>query len=210
MKPKTIGVLGGAGPLAGAFLVERILRLAQTFYGCVRDEEFPKVILISFPFSDMLSFSQDGEKVQGELERALTELKKCGAEILAIACNTLHAFLSHQRKGEVVHLPNSVQDTSALALGSSTSATYRLFPCIYPSAEVQSELDAIIFQTLKGDEERAAARLSKIILQAKETTIVLGCTEFSCIREWLRVPGKIIIDPLEIAAEQIIKRSFQC
>lgn len=209
MRPKTIGVLGGAGPLAGAFLLERILRLAQTFYGCSRDGDFPKIILINFPFSDMLSASKEREKVQRELYLCLDELQKNGAEIIAIACNTLHAFLSDKPEN-LIRLPEIAVDESALLLGSSTSAEARLFPCRVPDRETQCELDEIIVQILKGQEKQAAVRLSSLIQRTKESTIVLGCTEFSLIRERLKCPGKTLIDPLEIAALNIINRSYQC
>ena len=54
MKPKSIGIIRGAGPLAGAFLLKRILSLSGEVYGCYRDADFPQIFLISFPCSEML------------------------------------------------------------------------------------------------------------------------------------------------------------
>ncbi len=59
MKPKSIGIIGGAGPLAGALLLERILILSGSEYGCYKDADFPEVILLSFPFSEMLTPERD-------------------------------------------------------------------------------------------------------------------------------------------------------
>jgi hypothetical protein len=42
MKPKSIGIIGGASPLAGAFLLKRILSLSGEVYGCYRDTDFPQ------------------------------------------------------------------------------------------------------------------------------------------------------------------------
>ncbi len=50
MKPIPIGIVGGAGPLAGAALLERIFSLSGSLYGCYKDADFPKVLLLSFPF----------------------------------------------------------------------------------------------------------------------------------------------------------------
>lgn len=62
MKPKTIGIIGGPGPLAGAMLMDRVLRVCMQQYGCYRDRDFPRILLISFPFSKMLTAEADIEK----------------------------------------------------------------------------------------------------------------------------------------------------
>jgi len=93
MKPKPIGIISGAGPLAGAALLDRILYLAGSTYGCYKDGDFPKIFLLSFPFSEMLSPEMDIAQLQKELSSCLSQLRKSGAAVLAIACNTLHAFL---------------------------------------------------------------------------------------------------------------------
>lgn len=71
MKPKSIGIVGGAGPLAGVFLLERILYLSGKRYGCHKDADFPKVFLISFPFSEMLCTDIDSAKLKKELGECL-------------------------------------------------------------------------------------------------------------------------------------------
>lgn len=93
MTPLTIGIVGGAGPLAGAALFEKLLRTAQIQFGCWKDADFPKIFLINFPFSEMLSGEVDAAQIRRELNSCLTQLRNNGAEVLAIACNTLHAFL---------------------------------------------------------------------------------------------------------------------
>ena len=46
MKGKTIGIIGGAGPLAGATLLQRVLTFSQSLYGCYRNSDFPKVLCL--------------------------------------------------------------------------------------------------------------------------------------------------------------------
>jgi len=57
-----IGIIGGAGPLAGALLFEQIIEICQKDYGCIRDFDFPSINLVSFPFSEMLCGDVDQEK----------------------------------------------------------------------------------------------------------------------------------------------------
>lgn len=149
MRPKTIGIVGGAGPLAGAYLLERILLLSNRNYGCYRDADFPKVFLLSFPFSEMLGPNVEIGQVQKELKEALETLRKNGADILAIACNTLHAFLEKEEGEDLIHLPRVLAEEGMLSndpliLCTSISAAFqahrKFFPCVYPDALTQREV----------------------------------------------------------------------
>lgn len=215
MKPRTIGIVGGAGPMAGVLLLERIFQLATNLYGCHHDADFPQLILLSFPFSDMLSSKIDEQKVRDELKSTLDQLRKNGAEVLAIACNTLHAFLEEDPE-DLVHLPKGlIEDIptgeAPLVLCTSASAKFglhkRFFPCVYPSAITQRQVDQIIDQLLGGaDLQETALKLLEII--GKAQAVVLGCTELSLLNKHLSKSNKLILDPLEIAAKKILELSF--
>lgn len=219
MKPKSIGIIGGAGPLAGALLLERVLTLAGKKYGCYRDADFPAVFLISFPFSEMLVPGFDVEKVKNELSSCLAQLRQNGASILAIACNTLHVFLDGEDKqDDLVHLPQvlaaevtNVEDP--LVLCTSTSAQFglhrRFFSCRYPDSATQKRVDQLIDHILKGEDRQTILEELKRLIQSQDTmTIILGCTELSLFTAQLSLPNKQIIDPLEIVANQILEKSF--
>jgi aspartate racemase len=213
MKPKSIGLIGGAGPLAGAYLLERILALSSKKFGAYRDADFPKIVLISFPFSEMLIEGFDAAKVRSELKECLALLRQNGAAVLAIACNTLHGFLEKE-EDDMVHLIRPLKDIpmdTPLVLCTSTSTHFalhrRFFPCAYPDRETQREVDGIIDQILKG--ENALRRLRSVIQRQKARTIVLGCTELSLFSAQLDLPKKLIIDPLEIMANKIVTLSWR-
>lgn len=202
MKPQTIGIIGGAGPLAGAFLLQRVLRIAQEAYGCSRDEDFPKVLFVNFPFSDMLTEGSNVQHVEKELNTCLNDLRTSGAHVIAIACNTLHIFLKDA--SDVVYLPKMIGDASnALVLCSSTSVRYKLHR---PYAQL--EVDEIIDLILKGEEEKALILLREVILAQSAKTIILGCTELSLLAGELKGLNKTIIDPLEITANKLVEKSF--
>lgn len=59
MSPKPIGIIGGAGPMAGVALLKEVLSLSGKLYGCKKDADFPKVIFLNFPFSEMLKQDMD-------------------------------------------------------------------------------------------------------------------------------------------------------
>lgn len=213
MQPLPIGIVGGAGPRAGALLLERVLTLAARLYGCHKDGDYPQIILLSFPFSDMLTLERDESVVKRELAMCLELLRQNGAAILAIACNTLHIFLEGDEK-DLVHLPKEagreISGDKPLVLCSSTSAQAALhrqfFPCIYPSNEDQKRVDAIIDMTLAGID--VGRDLENLVERQKEKTVLLGCTELSLYADMLRLVDKQIIDSVEIAAIEILKNSF--
>jgi len=212
MKPISIGIIGGAGPMAGVMLLQRIFTLAGSQYGCFRDADFPEVQLLSFPFSEMLTEERDEAKVRAELSVCLKRLQSSGATVLAIACNTLHAFLDEIPDG-LIHLPKVTAGeipagVVPLVLCTSTSSQFglhkRFFPCTYPSAGDQVRVDQLIDQILKG--ENVAEQLTALIEQQEACTIILGCTELSLFTKDLTDTKKLIIDPLEITANRILEQ----
>lgn len=219
MKPKPIGIVGGAGPLAGASLLERILSLAGSKYGCYKDADFPEILLLSFPFSEMLTPETDVPQLQKELKGCLDKLRRNGASILAIACNTLHVFLDEkEEQSDLIHLPRALAaaipaSEIPLVLCTSTAARSRLhkrfFPCVYPSPGRQLQIDRIINQILRGADQQAVVReLSRVLSAQPERTIILGCTELSLYSKLLPQRGKTVIDPMEIVVGIILEKSF--
>jgi aspartate racemase len=219
MKPRSIGIIGGAGPLAGAFLLERVISLAMNMYGCYRDSDFPEIFLISFPFSEMLSPAIEKSKLQNELKHCFKQLRQSGATILALACNTLHAFLDEQEDlSDFISLPHVVAEAvplseNPLVLCTSTSVQFGLhqqfFPCHYPDNLTQKQVDGMIDHILMGKDSQQMIESLKELIQAQTAkTIVLGCTELSLFSSELILNNKLIIDPLEIIANKIIETSF--
>lgn len=217
MKPKPIGIVSGAGPLAGAFLLERVIALSMSKHGCHRDSDFPKIILLSYPFTEMLTGNIDTPQLQRELSDCLNQLRQNGASIMAIACNTLHVFLQEDTE-DLIHLPKAVAEEIPegdlpLVLCTSTSAKSgvhkRFFSCSYPDAKTQVEVDAIIDETLKGTEKKIVLeRIKKLLANREEKAVVLGCTELSLYTPDLKMPNQLIIDPLEVVANKLVEKSF--
>jgi len=220
MKPKIIGIVGGAGPLAGASLLERVLILSSRRYGCYRDADYPQVLLNSFPFSDMLTSEKDNMLLKAELSLSLNQLRAQGAEVLAIACNTLHNFLdADQDRGDLINLPCMLGqqlrlEEIPLVLCTTTSRENnvhkKFFECTYPEYSVQVKVDEIIDRILQGAESRPIATdLLALIEQRTASTVILGCTELSLFAKELAVSSKKVIDPLDILAQKILEKSFK-
>lgn len=79
LNQKTIGIVGGAGPMASCLLNQLVVENLQNKYGCKSDEDFPTIINYSFPFSPMMSTKESESnftRVQSELGQVIGVLKK--------------------------------------------------------------------------------------------------------------------------------------
>lgn len=208
-----VGLIGGAGPMAGALLFEKIITVCQK-YGCKIDSEFPYCILLSYPFSPILTNAWDRDILKKELENCFRSLEMNQVSIVAISCNTLHSFLPDIPKNIV--LVHMIEETQAyvnaknwkdpLILCSSTSRSNKLhaqyFSCRYPNPHLQSTVDMLIDKITEGCCFKEASKLLSLMCK-DEGPVVLGCTELTLLHE--RVPLELdeICSPDTIVAEKI-------
>ncbi len=229
-KEKTIGIIGGAGPMAGALLVKKIIEYCQRSYGCINDYDYPKIILFSYPFSEMLKPNtklQNNTIIVEQLKYALDFLNKCQANYIGIACNTLHGFLdtsenSKQTINLVFEVKSSItklQYKRILLLCTSTS----MQKSVYDSSAMtildkrdQRYLDELIKKILGGSFSLSDSLGLKDFILSKTSeypdldAVLLGCTELSVlINEFPLQLSKIhLIDPLDILADKLCNLIF--
>ncbi len=230
---KKIGIIGGAGPMASCLLYKKIIQECQQKYGCKDDADFPEIILISFPFSPMITLGesvQNKARIQAELQQCIDKLKTAGVEIFAIACNTLHSVLDaiDLRNMRCVHMPQEVLTYAKaknlkklLVLGTPTTIKSGIYDqqikTLAPSVRDQEKITTVIDTLLSG------------IIQKKDTTmllriaqeigahenfdgIVLGYTELPILQE--QYPLQLqdqktsqavpVLDSLAIVAEKLV------
>lgn len=209
MSKKTIGIIGGAGPMAGIVLCRQIIRECQTKYRCEKDADFPKLILLSYPFSEMLSNEVNVEQIKNELKACIHNLRKFGADLIGIACITLYAFLD-EVGDDLVNLPKVLQAAKLedpLVLSTSTTRSFSLFKQFsYPNERDQKEVDLIIDSIMRGND--MSKRIVQLIKSQDAKTIVLGCTELSLCKDQLGQMHKTIVDPIELLARKMVERAF--
>ncbi len=223
MQYKTLGIIGGAGPMAGILVMRKIIETCQKKHGCFKDSDYPKIILLNIPFAEMLnpdSASQQEGKVSRQLREAIDFLRGSGAGAICIACNTLHGFL-----GDCPSLVNLVKETNAyiaekpfnhvLTLCTKTSVRKNIYGCAskqYPDMKNQALVDQIIESVLRGKYSNTESlQLERVIISSLEKNpqidaILLGCTELSVLHESfpIRLPGICLINPVEILLKKLI------
>lgn len=221
---KSLGVIGGAGPMAGILLCEYIISVCQNLYGCKDDHDFPLLVLRSIPFHSMLTddFETRRAKLQGQLKEALMALKD--SDKVVIACNTLHAFLD-SKPSNLISLIDITQSylsnkniQKPLILGTTTSKTNKVHPFIggvYPNTKNQLAIDKVIDWVLSGKSLEEAKEffievVERCLMDSKDSdAVVFGCTELSVLMRSgiadvcmfnMNHQTIISIDPLKIVA----------
>lgn len=234
---KSIGVIGGAGPMAGSLMIEHLIKVCQEKYSCKNDSDFPKIVLLSVPFVQMLEIPKLGiyqDKVSQQLEKSIDELKSLSVNKIGIACNTLHGFIktsNYQGLLNMVELTDKhLQEANVacpLVLGTSTSIikeVHNFNNIVHPERSFQLEIDEIIDQVLLGNLSKdLSKRLDGIINRciqdnSKIDTIVLACTELSVLKrqehEFEGRDGNFMapikyVDPLRILAMELCWQTFE-
>lgn len=223
---KTIGLVGGAGPIAGSLVLKKLIAHCQLQYGCIHDEDFPKLILVSVPFAEMLQPSrqqQEETKVTLQLQETLDFLISSGCDSVAIACNTLHAYLDEGcYRDKLVHLVVETESyileqpfSRVLVLCTETSVqkeVYNFCSMLLPNKKEQQFINEIINRVLSGklsqedSLELEEFALSKIEEDEEIDGILLGCTELSVLQDTFPMErlGMPLIDPVDILIHKLM------
>ena len=215
---KAIGIIGGAGPIASAFLYTSILEICQKQYDANDYNEFPEIVLISYPFT-----RGDEEKIRKEIFLCLSKLKAAGASLFCIASNSFHGYLPDLPKSGFVNLvEESLEEATrqhvskALILAAPMTINLKLYEkpaiqCLYPSLKEQQRVNQLIREIAGGKtEENQAQELRKIISQAYKRDpfdgIIIACTELPLLHKKVSFSDTLpVVNTAEVLAEKLVK-----
>lgn len=204
---KTIGILGGMGPAAGAHFL-RLFTKEMNRKGAVLDTDFPRIIYLGLPLEE---FGVEGAKEEFKYS---TSVKVCegvrwlldrGAEIVAVACNSVHEFypfgaMEDQVLSIVKETLSKCKEGSRLGILCSRQTRYaKLYEifghkCFYAH---QNLVDVIIGEVMAG----GLVQLNGILDTFPNVDrIILGCTELSLCSYMVRDD---IIDSSRCLAEAL-------
>lgn len=200
--------------MASAFLYNTIIELCQKQYGANDYDEFPEIIIESYPFT-----RDDSEKIRHDIALCFTKLKSAGAELFSIASNSFHGFLPDVSSIEFVNLVlESLKEASrlnvskALILAAKSTIDMKLYEqtglqCVYPEEEDQKHIQRMIREVAGGDVTKdQAAKLGEIIKKhAQINGVIIACTELPLInRKFPLSIGLPMIDSVEILAKRLL------
>jgi len=226
MKHKSIGILGGMGPLATADLFRKIVSLTKA--SC--DREHIRVYIDSncaIPDRTAAILS-GGEDPVPEMTKALRNLEACGADCLLLPCNTAHYFLPRlQALTEIpfLSMPQATAKACAAAFPGKTAAILatkgtlatKLYQkalaaedvaFLVPDEMQQDALMSVIYDGVKAGAPPAAYRaqfeqvLSQLSAQGADF-FILGCTELPLAFDLLSLTAPSVDPTTELAKDAI-------
>lgn len=198
MEKKTIGIIGGMGPLATADLFEKIILHTKA----ATDQEHLRVLIDSntnIP-DRTAALLRGGADPTAELTASAQGLERMGAQVLMMPCNTAHNFYEAVQASVKVPVLHMIRETAhalqargvrtaGLLATDGTIATkvyQRAFEgtgvhVLTPSPQGQEAIMGIIYQGVKAgnwgyDASEAKGAMDSLISRGAEV-LILGCTE---------------------------------
>lgn len=223
---KTIGILGGMGPLATADLYRKIVLLTDA--GC--DNDHIRVFIDSncrIPDRTAAILSGGADPLP-EMASALRNLEKCGAECIIMPCNTAHYFLPALQAQTATPFLSMLEATAracaaaypgkrAAILATRGTLATGLYEralekegvdFLLPEEPQRDVLMHLIYEVVKAARPLAPeadlwAQLLEQLRRAGADYFILGCTELPIIADTLPAPGPFIDPTAELAKAAI-------
>ena len=226
MKKKSIGILGGMGPLATVDLYRKIVE--STAADC--DNEHIRVYIdgnAAIPDRTAAILS-GGEDPVPEMLDALRNLEKCGADCVIMPCNTAHHFLPRLQERTALPILDMTAITASVCaerfgrrraclLATKGTIAAHIYDaaleaagieCLIPDEREQDWLMHLIYDVIKASRpirpemESWHALLSSLRERGAEY-FILACTELPIAAEALHHPGPFVDPTLELAKAAI-------
>ena len=222
---KTIGILGGMGPLATADLFRKIVLMTKAG----SDNEHIRIYIDNnsqIPDRTAAILSGGADPVP-QMSDALRHLEACGADCIIMPCNTAHYFLPRlQEQTQIPFISMLAETAKACALrfpgktacvlatrGTLASGLYeRALEAeggILPDEAQRDVLMYAIYDCVKGGKPLETVRQPMEALLTDLSArgadyFILGCTELPIVAQELALPGDFIDPTSELAKAAIL------
>ena len=225
---KTLGILGGVGPLATVYFADLIVKMTPA--AC--DQDHIRTIVSNNPkIPDRTDYIHDRRKPNPlpVMIRDAQMLESLGCDYIAIPCNTAHFFFDEIQKNVSVRVINIIEETLKYAKktvphlqkvgilatsGTLSSGVYPHFAetfgieCVLPDENTVKELMHIIYDQVKAGRPVDHDLFFAIVDKMKDAdcdAVILGCTELSVIYYELQIRRPDILDSMTALAAACVQ-----
>ena len=224
-KRKTLGILGGLGPMATVYFYELLTR--HTRASC--DQEHLDLVISSRATTPDRTAYIIGESEDSPLPAMLAEAKKLadyGAQVLVMPCNTAHYFFDSVRCAVEIPVISIIDATLTLCSrlgcrrvgllatrGTVETKTYQRragklgIECAVPEEADQALVTSLIYDDIKQGKAPDMEKFRTVSAHLREKgceCIILGCTELSLIKRENAL-GREYVDSMEALAFEAIR-----
>ncbi len=218
---KTLGILGGMGPMATADLFYRIINLTEA----KSDRDHIHIITDNYcEIPDRSAYILgEGEDPIYHMYEAAKKLEGIGADFLVMPCNTAHYFYDKLSKKIGIPFLNMIEETAIFLQGEkrvgllATEGTYRArlyekaflphnIVVVTPDDNIKKLINTLIYN-FKGGKSSSCEDLNTILNHFREMGVdklILGCTELPLI--FNEVSSDLsLVNPTEVLARAAIR-----
>lgn len=225
---RIVGILGGMGPAATADFYTKLIAATPARV----DQDHLRVVMWADPTvpNRHEALIDGGLDPTPWLEKGVAELVRCGAEIIVVPCNTVHAYLPRVVDDKDVEFI-SIIDTAVEAIchagsgsrvgllaadGALSSGLYQRElrrvgkEPVVPAAEAQASLMRSIYNVKAGSPPMHEQPQVNLIVDGLRvdgvTSLIVGCTELSLVFTSIEVDFPVI-DPSQALALKTVERA---
>lgn len=228
MNNKTVGVLGGLGPMASVYFYEMVVNMTDA----KTDQEHVDMIITNRATTPDRTAYIVGESKENPVFTLIEDskkLEKYGVDLLVMTCNTAHYFYEEIKESVSIPVVNIVEETIKHAkitnhkklgiLATNGNIKTKLYQSMCEKYEIdclildenrQKQVMEIIYDDIKSGKPANMDKFNSIIEYLKENNcdgVILGCTELSILKNDNNLDGNFYIDSLEVLARETIIRS---
>lgn len=230
MKRSAIGIIGGMGPEASAYLYRLLIDKSISDFGAQHNDDFPEVLIYSIPVPDFISNDEKKSEAFLMLQDRVVLLNQTNISRLAIACNTAHVLLPElQRVSNVPFISMIDEVITAVREDGLKKVGILATPSTLRSKLYQKALEkqGIVSIQLKAKEFPILERSIRNIIRGKISNkdsqnlirlanklkkqgaegIILGCTELPLV--FPRKYSLPVYNCVEILAQSLLRDYYK-
>lgn len=221
---KTLGVIGGLGPMATAYFMQLVIDMTDA---TVDQNHIPMIIYNCPQIPDRTSFllGKSTENPGPQIIECGRKIEQAGAELIAIPCITAHALFpeieneldtpvlhviretAEYLKKEGIHKVGLEATDGTVQTGVFQKELERQgIEVVLPSKEKQEMVMHIIYNNVKAGRRVDMDRFQQIEQELHDNgaeVIILGCTELSMISRDEKI-GHGYLDAMEVLARAAV------
>jgi len=211
-KKKVVGIIGGLGPASTIDYYKEIIREYKK-----HSNDYPEIIIYSLNMVEIMDYLalSDYDSLIKKIAEAINQMKKAGADFVAISSNTPHVVFNEIRKSSNLPLISIIESnvnetrkngfTKVLLIGTSFTMKADFYRngfananigCVVPNDYEKEAIHNIIFPNLENgivipeDKEKLIKIIEKINCREKIDAVILACTELPLMiqKDNLKIP----------------------